>query len=192
MYDNGAVDWQISQRLLISPIGCFILFLSSSQRSNFWLRCALSHKFHSIVRRGIPRRTVTLCAHGATVSSSFIPSTVWCSLFWREIFSTWQMENVENLPSPSEEDLRVTVRTWHRLHPQMTSRQLGKLFNRNQKWVLYWWERDDPKSRPRGKSSPIRKDLRDPYWFQWLKSTWDTMDDRMSAVIEAHGQHTKY
>lgn len=55
----------------------------------------------------------------------------------------------------SEEELRVYVSVHHRLHPQLSSRDIGKLVGRDQKWVLRWWTAESPKNKPRGNvSSP--------------------------------------
>ena len=38
----------------------------------------------------------------------------------------------------------------------------------------------------------IRRECRGSWVFEWLKSTFATMDDRIQAVIDAEGQHTGY
>ena len=51
------------------------------------------------------------------------------------------------------------------------------------------------KGRPetmRALKSRIRAACRDPSWTEWLQKTFATMPDRMKAVIEAKGWHTKY
>jgi hypothetical protein len=35
----------------------------------------------------------------------------------------------------------------------------------------------------------IRKELKNPNWFTWLKATFDSMPRRIADVIEAKGGH---
>ena len=75
---------------------------------------------------------------------------------WHEIFSTSHMEN---LPKPKEEDIRVTVRTFHRLCPKMSSRAsrrcliaLTTVRGTGGSVVI-------PKNAPRGSSTPDNRKL---------------------------------
>ena len=54
------------------------------------------------------------------------------------------------MPPPSEEDLRVTARTLKYLDPGLTARELGNTLNKDHKWVLRWWKREDKENSPRG------------------------------------------
>ena len=54
---------------------------------------------------------------------------------------------------PSEQDLRVTVRTLKYLNPGLTARELGNTLKKDHKWVLRWWGREDQENAPRGQSA---------------------------------------
>ena len=87
---------------------------------------------------------------------------------------------------PSQQDLRVTVRTLKYLHPGSAARELGNALKKDHKWVLRWWGRYP---NLRTLKTAIRRECRGSWVFDWLKATFATMDDRMQAVIDAIGQH---
>ena len=61
------------------------------------------------------------------------------------------------MPTPSEEDLRVTVRTLKSLDPSKTARELAKTLHKDHKWVIRWWKREHTENSPRG--STVSKTL---------------------------------
>ena len=65
------------------------------------------------------------------------------------------------MPTPSEEDLRVTVRTLKSLDLSKTARQLAKTLHKDHKWVIRWWKREYTENSPRGcvkiSSNPSRQ-----------------------------------
>ena len=59
----------------------------------------------------------------------------------------------------------------------------------NRRFLVLREGRSKPEIQKARKTGPTEKNT---FRFGWRKNTWATMDERMQAVIDAKGQHTKY